>query len=338
MQKEIKTIGQLLDETGNLQQKGWGRTNLLEYHRSQIKAPNFMIKEWDYYAILNEEFGIALTIADNGYLGIVAASVFDFTSAKIWTNQMMVPFPLGNFNMPQSSSHGDIRFDKKGFRLKFLKTGPNRTLEIKIDDFFDGKSLVGSITLIEPQHDTLMIATPFKKTERFYYNHKINNMLAKGQVTFDNKILDFNSKKSFGVLDWGRGVWPYSNTWYWGSVSCEIDGHSFGFNIGYGFGDTKAATENIVFYDGIGHKLDQITFHIPKDNYLNPWTFSSNDKRFELTFEPIVDRNSTKKILILESIQHQVFGYFSGSVILDDGREIKLNRVFGFAEKVMNKW
>jgi len=338
MQKEIMTQGQLLDESGNLRQKGWGRSNLLEYHRDQIKAAPFLIKEWDYYAVLNDEFGIALTIADNGYLGIAVVTVFDFTVPKQWTKQIMVPFPLGKFKMPQSSSHGDIRFEKDGFKLAFLKTGATRSLEVTIKDFSEGKTLNGTIDLKETQQDSLMIATPFHKSKRFYYNQKINSLQAKGRIIFGSKQLDFGTKKSYGVLDWGRGVWTYSNTWCWGSASSEIEGHVFGFNIGYGFGDTTAATENIVFYDGIGHKLDHVTFNIPDDDYLKPWIFTSNDQRFELTFEPVIDRSSNTKVLILQSDQHQVFGYFSGKVVLDDGKVIVVNQVFGFAEKVMNRW
>ena len=36
--------------------------------------------------------------------------------------------------------------------------------------------------------------------------------------------------------------------------------------------------------------------------------------------------------------QHQVFGGFYGTAVLDDGKEITLNGQRGFAEKVYNKW
>ena len=48
-----------------------------------------------------------------------------------------------------------------------------------------------------------------------------------------------------------------------------MNGKPFGFNIGYGFGDTSAASENMLFYDGTAHKLDDVTFHIPKDSYID---------------------------------------------------------------------
>ncbi|MBO4538815.1 MAG: DUF2804 family protein, partial [Clostridia bacterium] len=37
-------------------------------------------------------------------------------------------------------------------------------------------------------------------------------------------------------------------------------------------------------------------------------------------------------------IPHQVFGYFTGKVSLDDGTVIEIKNKLGFAEKVHNKW
>lgn len=337
MQNEIVTRGDLLDKNGNLVQKGWARSALLKYNRRHVAAKNFQIKEWDYYAVLNNEFGISLTVADNGYFGVGIVSVYDFTIPKEWTKQVLLPFPLGRLNMPESSCTGDVIFEKKDFQLKFEKDEEKRVLQANIKDFYEKKDLKAVIKLEEYNRDSLMIATPFHKEKRFYYNHKINNLEATGIVKFGDKVLDFTTPPSYGLLDWGRGVWTYDNTWYWSSASGWVDGVPFGFNIGYGFGDTSQASENIFFYKGIGHKLDQVEFHIP-DSYTDPWTFSSSDGRFELSFEPIIDRNSNTKVLIIESDQHQVFGHFSGKVILDDGRSLRVKRVFGFAEEVMNKW
>ena len=36
--------------------------------------------------------------------------------------------------------------------------------------------------------------------------------------------------------------------------------------------------------------------------------------------------------------QHQVFGYFSGKAILDNGTVVEFKDFLGFAEKVHNKW
>ncbi len=45
-----------------------------------------------------------------------------------------------------------------------------------------------------------------------------------------------------------------------------------------------------------------------------------------------------QKRIITAGPLHQVFGRFSGTVVLDDGRKLQINDLMGFAEKVRNKW
>ena len=188
----------------------------------------------------------------------------------------------------------------------------------------------------------MVICTPFEKDAHFYYNQKINCMRAEGTVQLGSDTYTFEPDSAFGVLDWGRGVWTYHNTWYWGSASGLVDGVDFGFNIGYGFGDTSAATENMLFYNGKAHKLNNVTFNIPKKNgkedYLKPWTFTSDDGRFEMDFFPIINRASCTDVKLIKSDQNQVFGRFTGTAILDDGTRLAVKDLLGFAEKVENKW
>lgn len=339
MQHEITQKGKLLNDKGCVREPGWARSLILDYDRKMIKAPKNRIKEWDYYAVLNDKFGIAFTIADNGYMGFISVTLFDFVKRNEITKTLMTPFPRGKFDMPSTSKEGDVRYVNKEFFLSFENDAKERILEVEIDNFKDGLPLQGQITLTkDPEHESMVIATPFQKKGRFYYNQKINNMRAKGKITFNGREFDFGKTPSYAVLDWGRGVWTYQNTWYWGSASGCFNGELFGFNIGYGFGDTSAASENMLFYKSKAHKLDEIIFLIPDNSYLEPWTFRSSDKRFEMTFQPVLDRHSNTNALIIQSDQHQVFGYFSGKAVLDDGTILELDKFFGFAEKVYNRW
>ncbi len=73
-------------------------------------------------------------------------------------------------------------------------------------------------------------------------------------------------------------------------------------------------------------------------DFLSPWTFSSDDGRFEMKFEPFMDRSAKINAFVICSDQHQVFGRFSGTAVLDDGRKLQISNLTGFAEKVRNKW
>lgn len=77
MQHEIVKSAALLDKNGNIAEPGWARSLISRYSRADIKAHPIRIKEWDYYLISNDRFALALTIADNGYMGLISASVLD---------------------------------------------------------------------------------------------------------------------------------------------------------------------------------------------------------------------------------------------------------------------
>ncbi len=339
MQHRITQSGPLHRPDGTLAEPGWATAPLLMYDRSRIRAPRWRIKEWDYYCILADSFGLACTVADNGYMGFASVTLFDFVARTEHTHAVMSAFPLGSFSMPPSSRTGDVTFSRPGLSIFAARSPGLRRLVLRCPSL-GGRELSAELELEQDdRQESMVIATPFAKNRHaFYYNEKINCLRARGAVHWGGRTLDFLPNQAFGVLDWGRGVWTYANTWYWGSASGLVDGVPFGFNIGYGFGDTSRATENMLFFEGRAHKLDQVTFHIPEPDFLSPWRFSSNDGRFELDFVPILDRHSHDNFVILKSLQHQVFGRFSGRVILDDGRALQLKDFLGFAEKVVNRW
>ena len=160
-----------------------------------------------------------------------------------------------------------------------------------MDDFGPEGAILANIELFDEPQDSMVICTPFDKPGHFYFNQKINCMRAKGCVTYGQRRYEFDPADSFGVLDWGRGVWTYHNTWYWGSASYHVGGVPFGWNIGYGFGDCSAATENMLFYNGRAHKLSRVQFNIPAVSATSCRRGPSppDDGRFEMDFTPVLD-------------------------------------------------
>ena len=336
---EVTKIQMLLDEQGELREPGWSRRMLQKYDRQMIKAPKWRIKEWDYYLVLSGSFGAAFTISDDGYIGLQSVSLLRFGDAP-WehTETVLNAFPMGKLHLPADSSEDVTEYRDKRLHMRFSTGEGCRRIQCSFRNFHEGKHLKCDITLQQPDMESMVIATPWDQKHAFYYNQKINCMRASGWITYDGIRYEFDPGKDFGTLDWGRGVWTYDNTWYWGSGNADIDGNSFGFNIGYGFGNTSAATENVIFYNGKAHKLDDVTFHIPERGYMDPWKFTSSDGRFEADFVPVFDRFAKMDFKAIVSDQHQVFGRMTGKAKLDDGTVVEFNDILVFAEKVHNRY
>ncbi len=353
---EVTKVQPLLDDKGCLSEPGWARGCVWQYRRSGIRAPRMRIKEWDYYLVLHDgkdsgdrSFGAAFTLSDDGYVGLQSVSFLlpERSSPREHTSTILKLFPMGRMHMPSTPEEGTTAFSDRQLQLTFQKTGRKRQIYGRYADFWDGKDLDVDLELDCPQMDTMCIATPFDRPGRFYYNQKVNSMRAQGQLRLGSEVYTFHPETDFGTLDWGRGVWTYDNTWYWGNGNTDLDGHAFAFNIGYGFGDTKAATENILFYDGAASKLDDVEIRIPGDRalhdmesprYLSPWEVHESSGRFEMTFTPIMDRSAKLDFRLIVSDQHQVFGTMTGYAVLDSGQKIGVRDMLCFIEKVHNRY
>ena len=341
MQHKLSS-GPLLDEKGNLAEAGYSFDLVKEYSRKSIKGLKSRIKEWDYYFISDGEYGVALTIDDNSYMGLVSVSVLDFKNKTEVTKSYMLWLTFGYIVFPSTSKDGDVFIEEKNYSMYFGNKNGKRHLVCSMKNVAKGKDFSCDIKLESTNDGSMVIATPFKKKRHFYYNQKINLLRANGSFKLGELTHQFKTTDTLGVLDWGRGVWTYSNTWYWSSLNANYNGHRIGFNLGYGFGDTSKASENMFFYDKEAFKLEDVIFNIPKDSkgkddYMKSWTFTSSNGDINLTFNPIIDRYANTNALIIQSKQHQVFGYFSGTIKVQD-KEYKFENLLGFAEKVKNRW
>ncbi|BAK45781.1 DUF2804 domain-containing protein [Eggerthella sp. YY7918] len=352
------TAGPLHDPNGVLSECGWATSLVRTYDRSRIKASRFRIKEWDYYLVNDDEYAVALTLSDLGYVGLISASIMDFGRAESHTASAITPLPLGRFGLPASSEAGVSSFQNSRVSFRFEVKEGQRHLKVRFARFDGNDDLSFEATLDEEPQDSMVIATPWAEDPHaFYYNQKIVAMRARGSFKKGRLVHGFNPDNSFGLLDWGRGVWTRDNTWYW-AVAQGWQGPSdeegrgtvrFGLNLGYGFGDTSAASENMLFVDGVAHKLHRVDFGIPEkpdaaqatktvDRYelMQPWHMTDDEGRLDLTFTPILDRVDWMDYKVIRSDQHQVFGRFDGTVTLDGHRPFAVSNLVGSAEVIHN--
>lgn len=340
MAEHILTNGPLLDAKGNLAEAGYAFSLVKQYNRKAIKGLVSRIKEWDYYYVGNHDYGVALTVADNSYMWMVSASFLNFRNGTETTTSPLGFFSFGKLKLPSTSATGDIVFKRKGLSFEFLNHNGERHLLVRIDRF--GKEKVPfnvDIKLTATNKDSMVIATPFDKKRHFYYNQKINLLKATGFVKMNGEEYRFDD--AYGVLDWGRGIWTYKNTWYWSSLNAEYHGKRIGWNLGYGFGNTSAASENMFFYNDRAYKLKDVCFNIAQkngeDDFMSPWTITSLSGDINVYFKPVLDRHSDSNVLLIRSNQHQVFGLFTGNIKIN-GEEVHFENLPGFAEKVYNRW
>lgn len=345
MQTELKDTTPLLDKDGSLLQIGWARHPLLEcnlenvaFYPKLLRPLQFTrVKVWDYYAIFTPERFFSATIANLGYAGNIFVYTLDFESGELHEEGLVIP--LGRGISLSRQTVGLCEYHGQGVHLKFETTPDSRQIFVDWPGFNDGRGIHAEINLgLAQDHQSMNIVIPIPG-KRFYYNHKINCLPASGNLTYGDVQEKLTPNTTLGQLDWGRGVWEYSSFWNWASASGFLsDGTTVGLNLGCGFGDTSAATENALIIGGVLHKLDQVTFEYDPRDFMKPWKFLDNEGRLDLDFIPFKDRFAATRLLLIDSQVHQLFGCYSGKIITDNGKEIRLDGLIGFAEEHHAKW
>ena len=169
-QHEITREIPLLNADGELTEPGYAKKLLPVYRRADIKASPMRIKEWDYYLINNGRFALALTIDDNGYMGLDSISLLNFEEGWEITTSPMCFMPLGKRKLPETSKTGDTTAIGKNYSIYFKNNGSGvRTLIAQMKRFGPAGSLYAKVELFDEPEESMVIATPFDKPGHFYY-------------------------------------------------------------------------------------------------------------------------------------------------------------------------
>lgn len=343
-QIEIKEKTDLLDESGNVNAKGWSRRCIVNYNKEKIPEKlRIRKKEWDFYQISNGTWMVQINFANISIGAAATFTLLNLTNGEKFDSFCVIPFTKNRYELASKSAEdiSDFVFEKGNTKLEFHIFKDHRTIDFKgkskgkdIDAHFECEHL--------PNNESITIVTPFDMAKnRFFLTTKYNCMPTSGFVKVDKEFYSFDKKNTFTVLDWGRGVWPHKNYWYWGNGAKFIDGKLFGFEITWGIGNTENATETCLFYDGKAHKIGNVYLEKePKNSgYMNDWIFRSEDNRFNLTMKPFYDHHGGLLFLNLVGMKsHQVHGIWSGTVTLDDGTILEIRDMYAFCEYVENLW
>jgi len=344
MQTELTQPGPLLQPDGRIAQVGWARQPILDCNLESARfyalrpLQHFRVKRWDYYAVFTPKRFFSATIADLGYAGNIFVYALDFETGDLHEEGLVIPLGKG-ITLPRNSDEGNSHYEDKRVKLDFSLLPDKRHLSVSWPDFHDGRGIEAEIDLSTPPgYESMVIVIPIGE-KRFYYNRKVNCLPASGSLRYGDLHEELKPNESLGSLDWGRGVWEYQSFWNWASASVFLpNGDTFGLNMGMGFGDLSAATENAFILNNKIHKLDQVKFDYVSDDYMQPWRFTDNQGRLDLTFTPFKDRLAQTNLGIITSEVHQMFGRYNGQVTTGEGKVIPVKDLIGFAEEHKAKW
>ena len=334
MNHEIKKKTKLLKTNGQLAEAGYATRMNFIYNRENAKLGPMPLKEWNFYQFQYDHYVLQMTLGHLSYIGQMAVTLMDIETGEKWSYSTMKPLFVPKLDL-DAEKPSICRYANEECRLQFTVKEDKRILALKGHskdyDVIEVKLVVEN----DPFNEKMVIATPFDKTTQFYLNYKENYYKATGYARFGDKYVAF--KDATGLLDWGRGVWPYTHEWYWGNLTSHIDGVPFGLNIGWGFGDTSHASENMYFYNKKAYKVGELIGEWNDNDLMAVKHFRSQDGKLTFTFTPFWDNYTFNEFVVVDTHCHQIFGRFSGTIETEDGiKEFK--DVVAFIEHAVNRW
>jgi hypothetical protein len=335
-QTEITAPVSIFDELGQLSNFGWARGPFFHYDRTLLWAPRRLISESERYIIFSPSYLFAFELHDAGIFGhisICAVSLLDKTISRKFER---LHFPMGSIELPNQSESSVIKKTIKNNLLEFICIEDGgRIIKIDAPQFGRGGSLRGEVVLMtQDDRQSILSYTPWRRQrERFQLIRCSPCYTAEGVMQFENKPVLFNKGRAWGIYEWARIARPKKDIHYWAAACGIYQGQQIGFNVGYGSADSEFGTENAFFVNGSLYKLDQVTFRISPSNWLEPWIFTSNNRRLEMVFIPVQSYSYQNNFLFYSLRSTQVFGFFSGKAALDDGSVLHFSNIAGVTER-----
>ena len=220
---ELTSRQKLLTKSGNVANPGWGRHMYYLYDRKQIKDAR-RLKEWDFYQIHFGHIVLQLTMGHVSYASSISAAIIDLDNEKRRSigKQIMFRNVFKNKMSVNPEEPNTLQYFSKRLLCQFETTYKNRRLSFTYVSKSGLKAEIDVLlTNCSASKDKMVIATPFDKDKQWYLNYKENCFIVNGKCRIGD--MAYEIRNGFGLLDWGRGVWPYKHNWAWGNGGTIVE-------------------------------------------------------------------------------------------------------------------
>ncbi len=327
METEITSPVDLCLPDGHLNRDavGWSRTPM---HRANLRGWG-RSKRWEYWCVQTPDWVLSVTISHIDYLALHQVWFVDLASGEQIDVGAIVPLARGPV-LPDTSGGGPARARAKALSIDLI---PN-TAGVRLVAHTD--RIDADIQIARPDgHESMGVVIPWSD-KLFQYTVKENTLPASGTLKVDGQTRVLPEGETWAVLDHGRGKWPYSTTWNWGSGSGTSDGHTIGLQFGGKWTEGTGMTENALCIDGRVTKISQeLKWDYDRADWLAPWRVSGDQVDVVLT--PTFERKARTNVGVIFTEVHQCFGVWNG-VVRAGGAEFAVDGVRGFAEEAQMRW
>ncbi|MDP2715056.1 DUF2804 domain-containing protein [Rheinheimera sp.] len=284
-------------------------------------------KQFQFVSISHADWQIGVAIADIRYAASAFCYFYQRSTQQLDEISLLKPFSLG-VQMSNTPVAGSARINGKQ-HICLTPKGYNWQLTLQ------GELLSGNLMLHGGENaQPIALCTP-TGYNGWTYTQKHNALALSGELHYRGTALDLST--ALAGYDFSAGYMRRETSWRWGSISATLPQGRFGLNLANGVNET-GATENCLWLDGRLQLLPPVSIGLNRQQPTQPWQFSSTDQQVCLQFTPQQCRRERLNLGILASNFRQYCGFFSGSILLQNGEKLILDQVPGLAEDHFARW
>ena len=320
--------------------KGWSRQPLL---RANLRGRWGRNKRWDYLAILAGDYVISSVYADVDYLGLADLWWVHLPTGQTGGAGITAPMSRG-ISLPDTPGAEPLSARANSFSLD-LSTDSDGGVEWTAKwTERDGRAGEFRAVMAQPPgHESLNVVIPWTNRQ-FQYTSKHQARPAHGMLHIGADLWRFGGdtgQPAWGVIDIGRGRWPYRTRWNWGGGAGPTrDGqHQLGLQLGGKWTEGTGFTENGLILDGKLIKLGrEFEWEYDWRRPLRPWRVSDPGGWLDAKLVPQFDKHTKINAGVAATETHQVFGHWAGTARTETGATIEFAGMQGFAEESRSRW
>jgi len=297
-------------------------------------------KRWDYWSIQADDLVMSGVVAHLDFVGTSDVWWIDMAEGVEGGRGCSAPGGRG-FELPDVPGSEPLVIETGNYRFTMSDDDRGNTaIEAEWTERTGASASLSAVIEMPEGHETLNVVIPWSDS-LYQFTSKHQARPARGVLTVGGRARTFGgTTEAWGVIDIGRGRWPYRTTWNWGGgAGRSSTGSVIGLQLGGKWTEGTGFTENGIFVNGRLSKIGrELEWTYDWDSPMEPWRVVDPGGQMDAVLTPRHDKHGLIDAKLIRRETHQVFGTWSGYIVDDDGDRHEFERLQGFAEESRARW
>ncbi|MCL4233168.1 MAG: DUF2804 family protein, partial [Deltaproteobacteria bacterium] len=298
MTREVKPTPRRMIEAGRVVEFGHFRDEFRDLNIGEADifgigalgriANPFRLKEWQHFAVFNDDVLLTFVIVNTHYLSNSFCYVVDRRTGTMTEHHREAP--PWTARVAKGIHNDRCAFRGRGYDIEVINRLDEKRHDARIA-IAPGKrapDIDAAITMhADPdRHPPLVVALRLADN-RPAYSHKMACPVS-GRVRVGEREYAFDPACSLALIDVHKAYYPYRMTWSWASgAGFDPDGRIVGFNLTHNcVTDDEENNENAIWIGDRLCVLGAARFSFEERDLRKPWKIATTDGRCEVEFFP----------------------------------------------------